>query len=180
MELCRTCKLFSFPTIFGLNLDIPTQLPLILIVLVMQFNMVLHLSTEHWIVVRICIQEWRLEVYDSNFHRLQDKASRRHREVQLLPVTRLFPHLLNVAGYWAQHPTFEKKIEELPIRYLALHKQYKQTDGVSCGPYTCMYLDHLLGSPTPRITNITPEYTARYRRRVARRIFLLSRRDVEG
>lgn len=149
-------------------------------ILVMQFIMVLHLSTDHWIVVRILIKEWRLEVYDSKLHELKDLASNNHRVVQLLPIARLFPRLLHCAHYWEQHPSFKKMKDELPIKFLSRTKQYHQEDDVSCGPYVCMYLDQLLGAKKLRITNITPQYMARFRKRVARRIFLLSRRDVDG
>lgn len=145
-----------------------------------QFITVCHLGTDHWVVVRICVQEWKVEVYDSLIHRMETESAAQHRVIQLLPITRLFPRLLSQVGYWTQHVSFQKRTDEMELVFMPIEEQYIQVDGVSCGVYACLYIDRLLSAVKPDIRGVEERMIRRARRRIARRIFSLSIFDVDG
>lgn len=135
--------------------------------------MVCHLAINHQIVVRVCIEKWIVEVHDSLIHTFDDMASSNHWTIQLLQISRLFLRLLYLVNYLQQHPTLKRRTYEMQIRFLKADKQYRQMDEVSCGSFVCMYLDRLLTDKAPRTHNVDQAFIASWRRRIARRIFLL-------
>lgn len=140
-----------------------------------------HLATNHWITVRIDVPNWKIEVYDSLLNALQVEKNVYVRDLQLRPLTHLFPCLLNKATYWINHPWIKKRVDEMSIVYMPDEQQFKQLDPTNCGVYACRSLDRLLSKDVVADTNLdylTTKGLKRYRGRITRRIFKLSRREV--
>ncbi|KAH6765532.1 hypothetical protein C2S52_016515 [Perilla frutescens var. hirtella] len=125
---------------------------------------------EHWPTVLLDLIEWRVDVYDSMFHRLAPEENKL-RGIQLRPLTKLMKQVLHYAGWFVQnvHEIRSPPSPSLPCRIMT--NNFKQKDDVSCWPYTCMYVDRLItGSPMVKwgnkISNIRD-----YRFQMAVRIF---------
>ncbi|KAH6779415.1 hypothetical protein C2S52_010652 [Perilla frutescens var. hirtella] len=98
---------------------------------------------EHWLTVLLDLIEWRVDVYDSVFHRLAPEENKL-RGIQLRPLTKLMKQVLHYAGWFVQnvHEIRSPPSPSLPCRIMT--NNFKQKDDVSCGPYACMYVDRLI------------------------------------
>ncbi|KAH6781442.1 hypothetical protein C2S51_006735 [Perilla frutescens var. frutescens] len=96
--------------------------------------------SSHWVTVLLDLIEWRVDVYDSMFHRLNPDDNK-IRELQMRPLTKLMKQVLHYAGWFVQnvHEIRRPRTPSLPCRIMI--NNFKQSDDVSCGPYACMYID---------------------------------------
>ncbi|KAH6783902.1 hypothetical protein C2S52_008861 [Perilla frutescens var. hirtella] len=126
--------------------------------------------SEHWLTVLLDLIEWRVDVYDSVFHRLAPEESKL-RGIQLRPLTKLMKQVLHYAGWFVKnvHEIRSPPSPSLPCRIMT--NNFKQKDDVSCGPYACMYVDRLItGSPVIKWGDKTANIRD-YRFQMAVRIF---------
>ncbi|KAH6797022.1 hypothetical protein C2S52_021576 [Perilla frutescens var. hirtella] len=126
--------------------------------------------SEHWLTVLLDLIEWRVDVYDSVFHRLAPEESKL-RGIQLRPLTKLMKQVLHYVGWFVKnvHDIRSPPSPSLPCRIMT--NNFKQKDDVSCGPYACMYVDRLItGSPMIKWGDKTANIRD-YRFQMAVRIF---------
>lgn len=128
-----------------------------------QIVTVCNVSPEHWVTLRICLDEWRIELYDSLWNRM-DQKGRDFRVITLRPVTHLLSKLLQYAGFWIARKgdDFVPEHRCCPL-YCINEWQYEQLDEINCGTYASMYVHRILtGIPTPEMIK-SVEDLQRYR-----------------
>ncbi|KAH6825045.1 hypothetical protein C2S53_006962 [Perilla frutescens var. hirtella] len=132
------------------------------------------IADEHWVVVCICFSNWVVELYDSLLYQMDDPSDRVHYERQdreLMPLLCLLPRLLICAGFWEGHQMPPRCAFAMTLDK-SIPNQYMQTDGTSCGVYTCMYVECLLGAGP--LSGIPEEAVHVYRKVIGARIYSLT------
>lgn len=134
------------------------------------------INENHWVTVRICLLDWKVELYDSMSHQY-DNDRVTERDFQMKPITRLVPRMLALSGYWRNNSSRIRRDDEMELVKMPTSVQFAQTDSHSCGPFACMYLDRLVARRTSKVRHsgeIDEKYVRRYRWLVGCRIFWLS------
>lgn len=144
-----------------------------------QFITVCHLRTEHCVVCRITVSDWRIELYDSFYFKYEpDQSLLTHRTVKLLSLTRLFPSILVMMKYCENNKMIrDRGTEFMQLVFMPVDAQFCQVDGVNCEVYNCMYMDMLFRKKKEATRDIMEEIK-KSRTRIVRRIFKL-RKKIE-
>ncbi|GER43957.1 Ulp1 peptidase-like, partial [Striga asiatica] len=119
---------------------------------------------EHWVVCRVRLLDWEIELYDSLSHLSSSKASN-DRKLMLTPLRRLLPTLLHRSGYF-ETMNIPPKLDALSIKRMPSEVRFVQEDIHNCGVFVCMYVERMLGEDIPRKPDISL-----YRRKMALAIF---------
>ncbi|GER47027.1 sentrin/SUMO-specific protease [Striga asiatica] len=123
-----------------------------------------HTNPDHWVVCRVRLLDWEIELYDSFSHISSSKAGN-DRELMLTPLRRLLPTLLHRSGYFGAM-NLPPKLDALPIKRMSSEVQFVQEDIHNCGVFACMYVERMLGENIPRELDISL-----YRQKMALAIF---------
>ncbi|GER36541.1 Ulp1 peptidase-like [Striga asiatica] len=119
---------------------------------------------EHWVVCRVRLLDWEIDLYDSFSHLSSSKACN-DRELMLTPLRRLLPTLLHRSGYF-KIMNILPKLDALSIKRMPSEVQFVQEDIHNCGVFACMYVERMLGENIPWKPDISL-----YRRKMALAIF---------
>ncbi|XP_057793478.1 uncharacterized protein LOC131010096 [Salvia miltiorrhiza] len=111
-----------------------------------QVIIICNVGRRHWVIVRVLLHEWIVELYDSLAFKYDTEVgvSLAARTSELKLITRLLPRLLRKAGYWQHHDSRLEQLYEISLTVMPSRDQFFQTDSVSCGPFCTMILDRLL------------------------------------
>ncbi|KAH6771433.1 hypothetical protein C2S52_016236 [Perilla frutescens var. hirtella] len=138
---------------------------------------VCNILTQHWVVVRIRLTNWVVELYDSFLFHMDDPSDPvlyKRRDRELMPLLCLLPRLLLCAGFWQGRRMPPRCAFAMTLDW-TIPDQYMQTDGTSCGVYVCMYADCLLGGGPP--LGVPEEQVHTYQRTIVARIYSLNYTD---
>ncbi|KAL3656082.1 hypothetical protein CASFOL_000478 [Castilleja foliolosa] len=101
------------------------------------------------------------------------EAKRFGRYERTMCLRRILPVLLQLTGFYEKRKDLKPVNREWDLRFADKDQCFKQTDGVSCGPFSCKMMEVLVTRRA--LPNITEENMEFIRRGIAQRIFSFSK-----
>ncbi|XP_052181137.1 uncharacterized protein LOC127794229 [Diospyros lotus] len=100
-----------------------------------------NVANSHWFLLKICLKDRRIVIYDSNSI---NEDSRRSRVEAIQPLVSLLPILLKKAAYY-EHVTATATLDrDWEVENTDPQKLPQQPDGASCGCYVIKYVEDIL------------------------------------
>ena len=131
-------------------------------------------SHDHWMTLKIDLKEWTIFIFDSIFYRATDEGWRKERRI--MPFKAILPYLLQRAGYF-ERVGIEPRMDIFKAFLVPSEQSAKQIDDDSYGVFCLSFLDSIIrGLP---ISMITQSVVDKLRKEYALEIFLNSTDPIE-
>ena len=125
-------------------------------------------SHEHWMTLKIDLKDWTIYIFDSISHRAEDQGWRKERRI--MPLRAILPFLMQKAGYF-QRAGIQPRLEIFKAVLVPSEESAKQIDDNSCGVFCLSFLDSIIRG-IPISSRITQPIVDKLRKDYAFEIFL--------
>ena len=98
-------------------------------------------SHEHWMTLKIDLKDWTIYIFDSISHRAEDQGWRKERRI--MPLRAILPFLMQKAGYF-QRAGIQPRLEIFKAVLVPSEESAKQIDDNSCGVFCLSFLDSII------------------------------------